>query len=238
MPTKEDPKSSRDLKSSIYQHRELYNSYYDQRSHEFVLARVKFLALTVLTLGFAYPWAMCNKQRGVKSHTIICGRRLKFIGDPHELLAHWIIWWILSIITIGIFGFFAKVRMQRWVIANTVFDDTYVYDTKHLIAIPSIRRKIQALRKKSAEDGISEEDEEHLEEELILEEELRLKGKGVSEEELETAEEEYLSEHEGLSEEDLASMEDYILEHEHDAAHEHAAANEHDDAHEPEDDKA
>lgn len=209
MPAKED------LQSSIHRHRELYDSHYDQGSGEYVLGRLKFIALTVFTLGFAYPWAMCNKQRGAKSHTVICGRRLKFIGDPQELLAHWIAWWLLSVITIGIFGFFAKVRMQRWVAANTVFEDTYVYDEKRLIEIPSIHRKLEVLRKKSSEEGVSEEDEMHLEEELVLQEELRLKESGVSEEELETAEG-YLLEHEEISEDDLTSAENFILEHEHD----------------------
>ena len=67
---------------------------------------------------------MCMKQRQLIDHTIICGRRLKFTGNPRELLLSWIFEYILTIITFGLFFFVVKVKFKHWVIQNTVFDHT------------------------------------------------------------------------------------------------------------------
>ena len=37
-------------------------------------------------------------------HTYIEGKQLEFTGDPFELFGKYIIWWVLTIITIGIYS--------------------------------------------------------------------------------------------------------------------------------------
>ena len=59
-------------------------------------------------------------------HTIICGKRLKFIGNANELIFYWIWWWLLSVITFGIFAIVAQIRMKQWIISNVVFEEIVI----------------------------------------------------------------------------------------------------------------
>lgn len=56
---------------------------------------------TILSLGIAYPFMVCWRERWVASHTYINGKRLKFDGNGAELIGKYIIWWLLSIVTLG-----------------------------------------------------------------------------------------------------------------------------------------
>lgn len=101
-----------------------YNSYFDKSLKDYVILKIKVILLCVLTLGIGAPWAVAMEKRAQCHHTVICGKRLKFIGDPKELIWHWLWWWFLSLITLGIYAIVAKIRMEQWEIANTVFIDT------------------------------------------------------------------------------------------------------------------
>ena len=67
-----------------------------QRSHfdgtVFQLIGYSLLAslLTTVTLGIAYPWALCMLQNWETKHTIIESKRLKFDGNGLQLLGMWI----------------------------------------------------------------------------------------------------------------------------------------------------
>jgi uncharacterized membrane protein YjgN (DUF898 family) len=79
--------------------------------------------LGFITLGIAVPWAVVYRQRWLISHTIIEGKRLKFDGTGGQLFGKYIIWFLLSIITLGIYAiFFLPVRMQQWVTKHTFFE--------------------------------------------------------------------------------------------------------------------
>ncbi|MGL5616127.1 MAG: hypothetical protein ACRDD2_07870 [Sarcina sp.] len=82
--------------------------------------------LKICTIGFAYPWILCIEQEAKCKNMVICGKRLKFIGNPKDLISHWIIWWFLSLLTFGIYGIVVKVRFQQWVVANTIFEDLVI----------------------------------------------------------------------------------------------------------------
>lgn len=109
--------------SSILANKEKYDSYFDNTVKNTVLHHLKSFLLGVITLGLAYPWILCMDQEAKCKHTVICGKRLKFIGNPKELVSHWILWWFLMIITLGIYGLVVKVRFEQWVTANTIFED-------------------------------------------------------------------------------------------------------------------
>ena len=79
--------------------------------------------ITFFTLGLATPWAMCIKYKWEAKHTVIEGRRLKFIGSGSSLFLHYIKWWILTIITLGIYGFWLYIKLLQWKTENTVFED-------------------------------------------------------------------------------------------------------------------
>ena len=79
--------------------------------------------LTFLTFGLAYPWAVTMKLRWICSHTIIEGRRLKFIGTGISLVAKWIKWILLTIITFGIYSFWLVIKLKQWEVENTIFEN-------------------------------------------------------------------------------------------------------------------
>lgn len=68
----------------------------------------------VVTLGLAAPWAVAMYYRWQTNHTIINGRRLRFTGSGGSLFGHYIKWWLLTVITAGIYSFWVVPRMVRW----------------------------------------------------------------------------------------------------------------------------
>jgi uncharacterized membrane protein YjgN (DUF898 family) len=81
------------------------------------------LFLTCITLGIAYPWALCMKERWRCHHTFVQGRRLKFLGGGAGLLGQWIKWFFLMLITAGIYSFWVVPALNRWVTEHTDFAD-------------------------------------------------------------------------------------------------------------------
>ncbi|MGL4655562.1 MAG: hypothetical protein ACRCWM_06750 [Sarcina sp.] len=118
--------SERVLDETIIKNKRKYNSYFDKKVKQYIWFQVKMKILSMVTLGLAYPWILCSKQKSKCENMVICGRRLKFIGNPKDLIGHWILWWFLSAITLGIYLFVVKVRFQQWVTANIIFDDVPV----------------------------------------------------------------------------------------------------------------
>lgn len=72
-----------------------------------------------LTLGLAVPWVMASFQRWKAGHTVIDGRRLVFEGSGTQLLGNYIKWLILTIITLGIYGFWLFNKMTAWQVRHT-----------------------------------------------------------------------------------------------------------------------
>lgn len=89
------------------------------------LIGVNILAAIVsfITLGIATPWAMCIKYRWEIDNSIIQGRRLKFVGSGTDLFFKYIKWWILTIITLGIYGFWLYINLIKWKVENTEFEN-------------------------------------------------------------------------------------------------------------------
>lgn len=77
--------------------------------------------LTVLTLGIAYPWAVCMSYRWRAEHTLVYGRRVHFTGTGGRLFGTWIKWLVLIIITIGIYSFWVAPRLTRWIVEHQDF---------------------------------------------------------------------------------------------------------------------
>lgn len=79
------------------------------------------ILVTVVSLGICYPFALVLTQRWRCKHTSIDGRRLVFTGSATGLFWHWIKWFLLSIITAGIYLFWVQPRLQKWITENTEF---------------------------------------------------------------------------------------------------------------------
>ncbi len=78
-------------------------------------------AITVITFGICYPFAVVLTQRWKAKHTIIDGKRLEFTGSAVGLFGNWIKWFLLSVITLGIYLFWVAPRMQKWITEHTDF---------------------------------------------------------------------------------------------------------------------
>ena len=87
----------------------------------FIGVNILAAIITLLTLGIATPWAMCIKYRWEIDNTTIDGKRLQFVGSGTDLFVHYIKWWILTIITFGIYGFWLYINLIKWRVENTEF---------------------------------------------------------------------------------------------------------------------
>lgn len=79
--------------------------------------------LTGLTLGLCFPFAKCWLYTWEAKHTVIDGRRLKFCGKPSGFFGTWLLCILLTIVTLGIYGFYVPIKFQKWKEANTFFED-------------------------------------------------------------------------------------------------------------------
>jgi uncharacterized membrane protein YjgN (DUF898 family) len=55
------------------------------------------------------------------SHTVINSQRLRFDGSAVSLFGQWIKWLLLTIITLGIYGFWLEIKLKQWRTKHTHF---------------------------------------------------------------------------------------------------------------------
>ena len=77
-----------------------------------------FFAL--ITLFLAVPALICMRRRWACKNTAIGGKRLAFEGTGGRLFGKYMLWYFLTIITLGIFGLWLTVKEMRWFARNTV----------------------------------------------------------------------------------------------------------------------
>jgi uncharacterized membrane protein YjgN (DUF898 family) len=73
-----------------------------------------FLIFT-FTLGIATPWAVCLVVRWYADNTVIDGYEVRFDGTGMQLFGKFIIWWLLCIVTLGIYSFWIPVHTWGWI---------------------------------------------------------------------------------------------------------------------------
>lgn len=96
-------------------------SYFDGGLLQLIGLSLLGVLITVLTIGLAYPWALCMVYGWKINHTIVEGKRLKFNGTGIGLFGNWIKWFFLCIITLGIYSFWLKIALEKWKVKNTTF---------------------------------------------------------------------------------------------------------------------
>ena len=74
--------------------------------------------ISSFTLGICTPWAICYMMRFIISHATIDGRRLIFDGTGGSLFAQWLKWFLLTLITCGIYSFWVAPRLYKWVASH------------------------------------------------------------------------------------------------------------------------
>lgn len=77
--------------------------------------------VTIVSLGILYPWSLCMVYGWRINHTVIEGKRLHFVGTPMGLFGTWIKWLFFCLITLGIYGFWMGIALEKWKVKNTVF---------------------------------------------------------------------------------------------------------------------
>lgn len=99
------------------------NFSFDGGAGTFVGAAVSSFLITLLSFGLAFPFAVCLMQQWRAKHTLISGRRCKFIGTGTGLFGLWIKWFFLFLITLGIYGFWVIPELQKWIVEHTEFEE-------------------------------------------------------------------------------------------------------------------
>ena len=72
---------------------------------------------------FGIAWSQCIGTRWVIRHTIINGYRLDFDGKTIQLLGNQIKWFLLTVITAGIFSIWIPVKRKKWEVKHTFFEE-------------------------------------------------------------------------------------------------------------------
>lgn len=81
--------------------------------------------VSLITLGLACPAMMCWKKRWLAKHTYINGKQLAFDGKGHQLFGRFMLWLLLSVVTIGIYYIVCmKVAVAKWEVKHTHFADS------------------------------------------------------------------------------------------------------------------
>lgn len=75
--------------------------------------------IVTLTFGIAAPWAVCMKESWYVKHTVIDGKRLTFDGTGSQLFGNYIKWFLLGIVTLGIYFLWMPIKMKQWVTKHT-----------------------------------------------------------------------------------------------------------------------
>lgn len=96
-------------------------SYFDGGLAQLIGWSILGFLITVFTFGFCYPLSFVLIYRWKASHTVIEGRRLRFDGTAVGLFGNWIKWWLLSIITLGIYTFWLGIKLEQWKTKHTHF---------------------------------------------------------------------------------------------------------------------
>lgn len=81
--------------------------------------------ISVLTLGLALPAAATASARWRATHTVLDGRRLTFDGKGVQLFGNYIKWWLLSVVTLGIYAWFIPNRLRAWKAKHTHYENEY-----------------------------------------------------------------------------------------------------------------
>lgn len=79
------------------------------------------LLVTTITLGIAYPFQVVLMQRWRAKWSKIDGRPLVFTGSAWGLFGLWVKWFLLSVLTLGIYLLWVGPRIEQWKWEHTTF---------------------------------------------------------------------------------------------------------------------
>lgn len=98
-------------------------SYFDGKFLEYIGYKLLAGIITILSFSIAKPWADKLILDYKINHTIYNGKRLKFEGKGSSLFVQRFKWFLLSIITLGIYALWIPIKMEKWTTSNIHFED-------------------------------------------------------------------------------------------------------------------
>lgn len=101
------------------------DTYFDGGVLERIGLSIVASILTFISFGILLPFGFVLIKRYEINHTVINGKRLQFKGKAVGLFGNYIKWFLLCLITFGIYGFWVPVKLLQWQTENTVMVDDY-----------------------------------------------------------------------------------------------------------------
>jgi len=98
-------------------------SVFDGSGLELFIINLVGAFICLVTIGLASPWVICYKIGWDRRHTVYNGRRLAFNGTGIQLFGKWIVWFLLTIVTCGLYGFVMGLKLEQWILSHTTFAD-------------------------------------------------------------------------------------------------------------------
>lgn len=92
----------------------------------YILVMLGCSLLNLLTLTLLKPIFITWENRYIQNRLVIDGRRMEFDGNAIQLIGRFLLWKLLTIVTIGIYAFFVYIRMKKWVSKHTHMKRGYV----------------------------------------------------------------------------------------------------------------
>ena len=89
-------------------------SYFDGRFIQYLGWNLLGGLVTLLSLGICYPLWYGWVVKWECKHTVTCGYRQVFDGKAGSLIPRWMLWELLTILTLTIFGWWTPIRLRRW----------------------------------------------------------------------------------------------------------------------------
>ena len=109
--------------------------------------------VTIVTLTLAYPAMKCWQMRWEVKHTLVNGRRLVFDGKAGQLFGKALLWMLLTVVTVCIYGFWLPVKIKKWIATHTKFDhpQTFLPPSADMIAAASAAKQPRQTQQTLAE---------------------------------------------------------------------------------------
>lgn len=89
-------------------------SYFDGKLHQYIGWNLLGALVTLVTLGICYPLWYAWLVKWECKHTVLRGYRQYFDGKASSLLPRWLLWYLLTIVTLTIYGWWTPIRLRKW----------------------------------------------------------------------------------------------------------------------------
>lgn len=90
------------------------NTYFDGKMIQWLGWTLLGFLVTIVSIGFLYPLAMVWLAKWEAKHTVINGYRMRLEANPWSLVGRWILWELLSFITLFIFALWIPTKLAKW----------------------------------------------------------------------------------------------------------------------------